>query len=105
MVQYSREFDGLIDARNTRASLSLLHSELEALIWTMESMRNLRQFHVTFATGCSQLVRMVLEPEELLIFATYLEDIHLLKESFNYSAFIHVPRTENIRTYSLACSA
>ena len=36
--------------RNTRASLSQLHSEVEVLIWAMECMRNLRQYHVTFAT-------------------------------------------------------
>lgn len=30
--------------RNVRVSLSPLHSELEALFWTMECMRNLRQF-------------------------------------------------------------
>ncbi|KAG2323542.1 hypothetical protein Bca52824_016755 [Brassica carinata] len=37
-------FDGLVGARNVRASLSPLHSEVEALIWAMECMRNLRQF-------------------------------------------------------------
>ena len=57
-------FDGLSEARNVRACLSPLHSEIEALIWAMESMRNLRQFQVTFATDCSQLVKMVSEPEE-----------------------------------------
>ena len=57
-------FDGLLGARNVRACLSPLHSEVEALIWAMECMRNLRQFQVTFATDCSQLVKMVSEPEE-----------------------------------------
>ena len=37
-------FDGLIGARNIRASLSPLHAEVEALIWTMECIRNLGQF-------------------------------------------------------------
>ncbi|XP_056848447.1 uncharacterized protein LOC130498828 [Raphanus sativus] len=37
-------FDSLMGARNVRASLSPLHSEVEALIWAMECMRNLRQF-------------------------------------------------------------
>ena len=36
------DFDGLIGARNVRASLSPLHAEMEALIWAMECMRNLR---------------------------------------------------------------
>ena len=57
-------FDGLLGARNVRACLSPLHSEIEALIWTMECMRNLRQFQVTFATDSSQLVKMVSESEE-----------------------------------------
>ena len=35
-------FDRLLGARNVRASLSPLHSEVEALIWTMKYMRNLR---------------------------------------------------------------
>ena len=50
-------FDGLLGARNVRASLSPLHAEMETLLWAMECMRNLRQYHVTFATDCSQLVR------------------------------------------------
>ena len=57
-------FDGLMGARNVRASLSPLHAEMEALLWAMECMRNLRQSQVTFATDCSQLVKMVSEPEE-----------------------------------------
>ena len=57
-------FDGLIGASNTRASELPLHSEMEALIWAMECMRNLRPFTVTFATDYSQLVKMVSEPEE-----------------------------------------
>ena len=46
-------FDGLMAARNVQASLSLLHAEVEALVWAMECMRNLRQHYVTFATNCS----------------------------------------------------
>ena len=57
-------FEGLLGARNVRACLSPLHAELEALIWAMECMKNLRQFWVTFATDCSQVVKMVSEPEE-----------------------------------------
>ena len=38
-------FDGLMGRRNTRASLSPLHLEIEALMWAKECMRNLQQFH------------------------------------------------------------
>ena len=51
-------------AKNKRASLSTLHSEIEALILVTECMRSLRQFHVTFATNYSQLVKMVSKPEK-----------------------------------------
>ena len=57
-------FDELMGAKNVRASLFPLHAEMEALLWDIECMRNLRQFQVTFATDCSQLVKMVSEPEE-----------------------------------------
>ena len=71
----------------------------------MECMRNLRQFQVTFATDCSQLVKMVSEPEEWPAFASYLEDIKVLKESFSRSEIIHVSRTQNTKADSLARSA
>ena len=98
-------FDGLMGARNTRASLSPLHAEVEEFIWAMECMQNLRQFLVIFATDCSQLVKMVSESEELPAFASYLEDIKILKESFNNSNIIHVHRTHNTQTDCLARSA
>ena len=69
-------------ANNTRAVQSPLHSEIDALNWAMECMRNLMQFTVTFATGCSQLVKMVSEPKEWPGFASYLEDIKILNKSF-----------------------
>ena len=98
-------FDGLLGARNVRACLSPLHSEVEALIWAMECMKNLRQFQVTFATDCSQLMKIVSEPEEWPAFESHLEDIKLLKGSFLNSDIVHVPRTANLRADSLARSA
>ena len=91
-------------ARNVRATITPLHAEMEALLWAMECMRNLRQFQVTFATDCSQLVKMVSEPEEWPAFASYLEDIKSLKESFIRSEIIHVPRTQNTKADNLARS-
>ena len=99
----------------------------------MECTRNLRQFNVTFATNCSQLVKMVSEPEKWPAFASYLEDIKILKRkfqqfkahlyttwpafanyledikilkrSFNSSELIHIPQMHNSRADSLARSA
>ena len=88
-------------AKNVRASLSPLHTEVEALLWAMEC-KNLRQFQITFATNCSQLVKVVLEPEEWPAFASYLEDIKTLKESFLSLDIIHVPRTQNSKADNLA---
>ena len=98
-------FDGLMGTRNVRASLSPLHAEIDALIWAMECMKNLHQFQVTFATDCSQLVKMVSELEEWPAFEVYLEDIKVLMGSFRNTKIIHVPRTENSRADSLARSA
>ena len=84
-------------ARNIRASLSPLHSEIEVLLWEMKCMKNLRQFRVTFATDCSQLVKIVSEPDEWPAFANYLEDIRILQGSFINSEIIHVPRKKNLK--------
>ncbi|KAL0657033.1 hypothetical protein Bca4012_077617 [Brassica carinata] len=97
-------FDALLGARNVRACLSPLHSEVKTLIWAMKCMNNLRQFQVTSATDCSQLVKMVSEPEERPAFGIYLEDIKILKRSFLNSDIVHVLRTENLRADSLARS-
>ncbi|KAL0715042.1 hypothetical protein Bca4012_022021 [Brassica carinata] len=98
-------FDGLMGARNVRATLTPLHAEIEVLLWAMECIRNLHQFHVTFATDCSQLVKMVSELEEWPTFANYLEDIKILRGNFNHSEIIHIPRTQNLKADSLAHSA
>ena len=98
-VEYSilEGFDGLMGERTLRA-------EVEALLWAMECMKNLRQFQVTFTTDCSQLVKMVSEPEKRSAFVNYLEDIKALKESFLSSEIIHVPRTHNSMADNLARS-
>ena len=75
------------------------------MIWAMECMLNLKQFTVTFATDCSQLIKIVSEPKEWSIFASYLEDIKILKRSFNSLTIIHIPRTQNSKTDSLRCKA
>ena len=98
-------FNGLMGARNVWASISPLHVEMEALLWAMECMRNLRQFQVTFATDCSQLVKTVSEPQEWPAFASYLEDIKVLNESFSWSEIIYVSRTQNTKADSLALCA
>lgn len=66
---------------------------------------NLRQFLVTFATDCSELMNIVLEPKKWSAFVTYLEGIQRLKESFTSVQILHVSRTQNTRTYTLARSA
>ena len=98
-------FEGLLGARNVRTCLTPLHSEMDALIWATEYMKNLRQLQVTFATDCFRLVKMVWEPEEWPTFESYLEDIKRLRRSFFNSYIVHVPRTENLRADRLARSA
>ena len=82
-----------------------LHSEIEALLWAMDCIRNLREFRVTFTTDCFQLVKMVSESEEWPVFRNYLEDIRTLQGSFISSEIIHVRRMKNLRTDNLVHSA
>lgn len=48
---------------------------------------------------------MVWESEEWPAFASYLDDIKILKRSFSNSEIIHIPRTQNLKADSLARSA
>ena len=97
-------FDGLMGAKNMRGGLSPLHLKIKALIWSMECMQNIRQFHIIFATDCSRLVNMVSTSEEWLAFATYMKDIKLRRGSFNHSEIIHISRTQNLKADGLAHS-
>lgn len=47
----------------------------------------------------------VLEPQEWPGFATYLENVHILKESFSHPEIIRVPQLLNARGNSLARGA
>lgn len=47
----SKGFDGIMGIRNTKSSIYPLHAEFEGFIWTIECIKNLRQFNVTFATN------------------------------------------------------
>lgn len=53
----------------------------------------------------SQLVKIVSKPEERLVFATYLQYIGKLKESFTHSMLINIPRTKNKKADMLVRSA
>lgn len=82
----------IMEAMNLRRCLSPLHVECEALIWAMECMKTLQHFDVVFATECSQLVKMVLTPEEWPAFSIHLKEFNC---SFSSLASGTVPRAQN----------
>ena len=96
--------EGLLGAKNVRPCLLLFHMEMEALIWAIEYMKNLKQYWVMFTRDCSQLVKIVSESDEWPPFESYLKTIKLLRKSFTNSDMVHVPRTENIKADRLARS-
>ena len=67
----------MMGAMNLRCSHSPLHAECEALIWAMECMKTLQFSDVVFAADCSQLVKMVLSPEDWPDFAYTYRRIQL----------------------------
>lgn len=96
-----KDIAGLLGSRNLRVSLSSLHSEVETLLWEIECMKNLRQFQVTFAIDCPQLVKMVSEQKNVCFCNLFSRDKNL-KENFHSSEIVHVPRTQNLKADSLA---
>lgn len=84
----------LMGLKNITRRESALHSEVEALQWTMENMLQ----HSTcqsFGTDCKDLIAMLEEPHAWPSFATELEKIETLWICFPEFSITHVPRTHN----------
>jgi len=63
----------LINRGSCRRSISLLHTEVKALLWAMKCMIGTDNKKVVFFTDCSDLVKMVYSLTEWPVFLTYLE--------------------------------
>ncbi|KAF3552918.1 hypothetical protein F2Q69_00036732 [Brassica cretica] len=90
--------------RNFPRRESALHSEVEALGWTMENMLQ----HSTcqsFGTDCKELIAMVKDPQAWPSFATELERIETLHICFPDFNITHVPRARNQTADFLAKTA
>ena len=88
-----------------RKSLSPFHAEMEGLIWAKLC---LREFHCTaihMETDCSNLVEMLDNPAVWPAFVSELVSFRLLKDGFSDFSISCIPRTRNLRAYSLAKEA
>ena len=84
----------LMGSRNLRRQETVLHSELEALQWAMESMIQ----HSTcqrFGTDCKDLIAMIEQPQAWPNFSTELEIIQTLRLCFSDFKISYFPRTQN----------
>jgi len=94
----------LMGTRNYIRRESALHSELEALRWTMENMIQ----HSTcqnFGTDCKDLIAMINEPHAWPSFATELLRIETQQICFPDFKISHIPRAQNQISDSLARTA
>ncbi|XP_010513204.1 PREDICTED: uncharacterized protein LOC104789164 [Camelina sativa] len=85
----------LLGARSLRRSPSPLHTEFQALIWAMESLRAAGIDCPNFESDSSELVAMVQAPE----------DFYSLSSSFSSFTLTQIPRTANGRADCLARSS
>ena len=94
----------LMGTRNQIRRETALHSEVEALRWTMECMPQ----HPTcqsFGTDCKDLIAMIKEPRDWPSFATELERIETLQICFPDFKINHIPREQNQTSDFLARTA
>ncbi|XP_010513025.1 PREDICTED: uncharacterized protein LOC104788966 [Camelina sativa] len=82
--------------------LSVLHSELEALIWAMESaiLQGLNSVH--FETDCVTIIKIIEEIDEWPSFATELDRFSELRAKFFIFSISYIPRTINVCADRLA---
>ncbi|XP_010497156.1 PREDICTED: uncharacterized protein LOC104774197, partial [Camelina sativa] len=95
----------LMGARSLRRSPSPLHTEFEALIWAMESLRSAGIDCSNFESDSSELVAMVQAPDDWPAFSYLLEDFQALRSSFSTFTLTKIPRTSNVRADCLARSS
>ncbi|CAA7037479.1 unnamed protein product [Microthlaspi erraticum] len=95
----------LVGASNLRRRLSPLQTELETLIWAMQSMLVHNKQRMNFQTDCAQLVKMVSEPAEWPAFEILLEEMEKCRKMFQAFSITHIPRKKNTKADRLTQSA
>ncbi|XP_010468436.1 PREDICTED: uncharacterized protein LOC104748506 [Camelina sativa] len=95
----------LLGARSLRCSPSSLHSEFNALLWAMESLRAAGIDCQNFESDSAELVAMVQAPDDWPAFTHLLEDFHSLRSSFPSFSLTKIPRLSNVRADRLARSS
>ncbi|EOA11936.1 hypothetical protein CARUB_v10016547mg, partial [Capsella rubella] len=91
--------------KSFRRSLSPLHAELDALLWAMECMSKIGTFTTSFATDCSDLVKMIEKPLDWPSFAAELESFKSLQDLLPGFHIRFIPRLSNTRADHLAKNA
>ncbi|CAA7020164.1 unnamed protein product [Microthlaspi erraticum] len=81
---------------------SPLQTEVEALLWAMQCILRYNKLVMVFETDCSDVVRMVSNPEEWQAFAVLLEEIDRCKRRFTSFTLTHIPRTSDTKADKLA---
>ncbi|KAF2553375.1 hypothetical protein F2Q68_00035290 [Brassica cretica] len=94
----------LIGTRNLRRWETSLHSELEALKWTLESMLQHSNCQ-NFGTYCKDMIAIIKDPQAWPNFSTELEVIQIILMCYSDFKITYVPRTHNEIADSLAMNA
>ncbi|CAA7058494.1 unnamed protein product [Microthlaspi erraticum] len=95
----------LVGSSNIRRGLSPLQTELEALVWAMQSMLAHNKQRMNFQTDCAQLVKMVSKPAECPAFEILLEEMDKCRRMFQAFSLTHIPTSQNTKADKLARSA
>ena len=75
-------FDGLMGARNIRASLSPLHSEVEAFIWAMKMYEEFTSVSCHICNRLFLIGEYGFETRRMINICKIHEDIKILRRSF-----------------------
>ncbi|CAA7044003.1 unnamed protein product [Microthlaspi erraticum] len=92
----------LVGSSNLRRGLSPLQTELEALVWAMQSMLVQNKRRMNFQIDCAPLVTMVSKPAEWQAFAILLDEVEKCRRMFQAFSLSHIPRTKNTKADKLA---
>ncbi|CAA7014604.1 unnamed protein product [Microthlaspi erraticum] len=86
-------------------TLSPLHAEFSALLWTMKSVLSLGIHSMRFETDCMQLVKLLDEEDKWPSIAQELDEFNLISLSFVSCSIVFIPRSLNVRADCISKAA
>ncbi|KAG2257308.1 hypothetical protein Bca52824_076602 [Brassica carinata] len=95
----------ILGLQGCHRQISLLHTELESLIWVLKCLSRHQRYCNYFVTDSQELVKMIATPEDWPAFAAELNEFETLWASYQGGQVVYKSRSNNTKADFLARQA